>query len=242
MLSSVSSPHIGGGAQKVFDVLSGRIRVGGYAPGEKLPTERELVEEFGVGRSIVRQALSKLNAEGLAVSRQGAGVFALSPVQTDEAVGFFSGQLSSVIDAAKAHEIRMSVEIGAARLAAQRCSPAQKVDLHARFHDLKMKIEAGESFFSEDAAFHLAVAEASQNSDIVDFLILIGQTAVSNAPFNNAKEILVSYEYEVLEEHQEIMLAIINGEPDRAADAMERHLSRTIERYLSLLRGYSEKE
>src|SRR3546814_4923658 len=64
--------------------LRSRIEGGMYAPGDKLPTEQVLVEKFGFSRTVIREAVATLRADGLLESRQGAGVFVLGPQQSDE--------------------------------------------------------------------------------------------------------------------------------------------------------------
>ena len=77
-LLSSDTPRMGL-AHKVVAALRQRIIYGNLVPGDKLPTEHKLIEEFGVSRTVIREAISGLKAEGLLSSRQGAGVFILPP-------------------------------------------------------------------------------------------------------------------------------------------------------------------
>src|SRR5919205_3232629 len=70
-------------AHDVVDALGGRIRDGSLGPGEKLPTEAAIMEEFGVSRTVVREAISRLQAAGLVETRHGVGTFVVGPGEGD---------------------------------------------------------------------------------------------------------------------------------------------------------------
>ncbi|MBT7580324.1 MAG: FadR family transcriptional regulator, partial [Candidatus Marinimicrobia bacterium] len=94
-------------------------------PGDKLPTEQKLVEAYGVSRTVVREAIAALRADGLMESRHGVGVFVLVPPKKSDDFRFLGedpGRASSVVETL---ELRAAVEIEAAMIAAQRRSPGQ---------------------------------------------------------------------------------------------------------------------
>ena len=119
--------------QVVAGQLKRRILEGGLRAGEKLPTEKQLTQEFGVSRTVIREAISGLKQDGLVASRQGSGVFVLDPPQNTETLTFLSQNPRTIANVIEALELRASVEIGAAELAAQRCSPAQEAKIFTCF-------------------------------------------------------------------------------------------------------------
>src|SRR5437764_10677964 len=110
-------------AHDVVDGLGGRIRDGSLAPGEKLPTEAEIMAEFGVSRTVVREAISRLQAGGLVATRHGVGTFV---VGQGEATTFriSPDQLGTLQDVIAVLELRIAVETASAALAATGRTPA----------------------------------------------------------------------------------------------------------------------
>ena len=107
--------------------LAERIARGEFAAGAQLPTEKELSENYGVSRAVVREAITILRADGLVLVRQGAGVFSLGirPVP-------YTGRhpdFSSVTDAIETLELRLSIECEAAALAATRGNQIRAAEL-----------------------------------------------------------------------------------------------------------------
>jgi len=101
----------------LIEALTERIQSGIYAKGDQLPTEKDLIEEFNVSRTVVREAIANLKASGLVATRQGKGAFVL-----DEGVRSFSipdDKLALASDLLEALEVRIAIESEAAALAAQ---------------------------------------------------------------------------------------------------------------------------
>ncbi len=223
---------------KVVTSLRQRIESGELTPGDKLPTEHKLIEEFGVSRTVIREAISGLKADKLVDSRQGAGVFVLEPVKKDETLALLSENPKTIASVIESLELRAAVEIGAAELAAQRCSPAQEAEIYAKFNAFKNKVEAGELSEKEDFAFHVAIAEAANNKRFADFLNLIGRNNIPRSELRikaNLKQD-PDLEQRILNEHREIMEAIAERSPERAGQAMRAHLTQGAERYRTLAR------
>src|SRR6478735_10173688 len=110
-------------AHDVVDVLSGRIRDGSLAQGEKLPTEGAIMEEFGVSRTVVREAISRLQAAGMVETRHGIGTFVLGH---GDASSFRipAAQVATLKDVIAVLELRIGVETESAALAAMRRTAA----------------------------------------------------------------------------------------------------------------------
>src|SRR5438309_11051757 len=106
-------------AHDVVDGLGGRIRDGSLAPGEKLPTEAAIMEEFGVSRTVVREAISRLQAAGIVETRHGIGTFVLGHGD-GSSFRIAPAQLATLNDVIGVLELRMAVETESAALADMR--------------------------------------------------------------------------------------------------------------------------
>ncbi|MEH6633073.1 MAG: FadR/GntR family transcriptional regulator [Halopseudomonas aestusnigri] len=224
--------------QKVVTELRKRIGGGGFGPGDKLPTELKLVEEFGVSRTVIREAISGLKADGLLASRQGAGVFVLKPKAPQDTLALLSENPTTISSVIEALELRTAVEIGAAGLAAIRCSPAQEADIYTKFSAFKAKVMAGEVSEVEDFAFHVAIAEASNNKRFVDFLTLLGRSNIPRSQLRIKANLPLdaTVEEQILLEHKDILEAIADRDSAAAREAMDVHLTRGVKRYRALAR------
>src|SRR5258706_12374832 len=114
-------------SRQLFEQLAGEIRSGRLAPGARLPTEQALTRAARVSRTVVREAVAALRAEGLVITRQGVGAFASAEPQP---APFRIGpeRLQPLDHTLNAMERRLGVEIESAGLAAERAS---KADVHA---------------------------------------------------------------------------------------------------------------
>lgn len=228
--------------QEVVDALRHRIRSGELTPGDKLPTEQMLIAEFGVSRTVIREAISGLKADGLLNSRQGAGVFVQEPSREDDAIALLSSNPKTIASVIEALELRAAVEIGAAELAAQRCSPAQEAEIYSRFNAFRQKVNAGERSEEEDFAFHVAIAEATNNRRFVEFLTLMGRNTIPRSELREKANLRrdPGLEERILAEHKALMDAIADRQPQAAREAMRAHLNHSAERYRTLARKAQE--
>lgn len=224
--------------QKVISALRERIEGGELVPGDKLPTEQKLIVEYGVSRTVIREAISGLKADGLLVSRQGAGVFVIESKKSSETLALLSENPKTISSVIESLELRTAVEIGAVELAAKRCSPAQEAEIYARFNAFKKKVVAGELSEEEDFAFHLAITEAANNKKFVEFLTLLGRNTIPRSQLRVKAKLQKdpALEGRILNEHQAIMEAVVRHDVGAACEAMRVHLSEGAERYRALAR------
>src|ERR1700744_153154 len=197
--------------------------VGGkYAPGRQLPAGKDLSQAFGVSITVIREALSRLKADGLVASRQGKGVF----VSNDTKARPFRLVKSNGTQRAllEIFELRMGVEVQAASLAAKRRTAR---DLAVMTKCLKAMEPSRKSFdkaLSADLAFHRAIAEATRNPLIVSFMEFLQphlHESSARARATSAKKpetAMAAYQ-----EHYEIFKAIEAQDQRRAAAAV-RHV------------------
>ncbi|WP_102032284.1 FadR/GntR family transcriptional regulator [Sinorhizobium medicae] len=216
-------------SSQVADAIRAQIEAGYYAPGDKLPTEPALIDKFGFSRTVVREAIAALRADGLVESRQGSGVFVIGPRQSDPGMKLFTGETDKISDIIEELELRIGIEVEAAGLAAARSSPAQEAEIQAQVE--------GRPTDEADFQFHMAIATATNNARFRTFLEHVGRRMIPRVKFRTVMggvDPLPNRDEPILREHREIAEAILSRDPDRAREAMRRHLVTGIKRYRSL--------
>lgn len=208
--------------------LRAAITGGSFGPGEKLPTEAALAAGFGVSRPVVREAIAQLRYEGLLRTQQGRGVF----VSETGAGTLFSLALEDLSDPrtlAQIYQLRMIIEIGAARLAARHATRPQKAALRRALAALDEAVAAGADGIEPDIAFHLAIAQASGNDQLAALMrMLYGGLRKSIAVARrNSERAGTETIREVQAQHRAVQEAIVAGDEGAAEAAMQRHLEFT---------------
>ncbi|MEO8559258.1 MAG: FadR/GntR family transcriptional regulator [Rhodospirillales bacterium] len=241
MLQRIEKPH--NLTQEIAVRLAAQIRTGQLAPGARLPTEHEMVTAMGVSRTVVREAVAALRAEGLVITRQGAGAF----VATDAARRPFRVANDSAIslqEVLDVMELRTSMEVEAAGLAAERGSLAAKARIGKALTALERAIGSGEVAVDEDFAFHRAIAEATANPQFARFLEYLGRFIIPRQTLRlsmGGEQQQNAYLAKIQGEHRAIQQAIADGEPTKARQAMRRHLINSRARYRSLASSKKKK-
>ncbi len=204
--------------------LESWIRELGLAPGTQLPTEKSLCERFGVSRAVVREAISRLKAEGCVETRQGLGAF----VAANPGEGSFrldGDTVSAGDEAADILELRCMVECGAAELAARRRSQAELARIERALDDMDRALSTGGEGALADDAFHVAIAAASGNRQLERFLAYMGrQFSDSRLPTWSEDGHRAGRAAEAQAEHRRIFEAIRDGRADAAGAAAREHL------------------
>lgn len=224
----------------VIEALRQQIMDGDYAPGDQLPTEPVLVARFGYSRTVIREALAALRADGLVDSRHGVGVFVLGPKRPQAELELFRQATDKISDIIEELELRVGVEVEAAGLAALRSSPAQEAEILSLVDRFRELVESGQSTDETDFAFHLAIATATNNTRFHGFLDHVGRRIIPRVKFRTAMggiDPLPNRDAILLKEHEEVADAISARDPDLARDAMRRHLQGGIKRYRALMRS-----
>jgi len=222
--------------EKVIASLRSEIESGQREPGSKLPTEPVLTERFGVSRTVIREAIAALKADGLLEPRQGAGVFVLAPETRSNDKSIFEVDYAQVSDVLEILELRMAVEIEAAGLACMRSSVAQQAKIFEAMEKMERALEKGEPTAPADFEFHSAIAAATNNRRYAEFLEHLGDKTIPRAQLRRRPpeaEDQKSYMQMILGEHRRIYDAIAARDDDTARKAMRDHLSQT--RYQKLL-------
>lgn len=226
-------------ADKVIEALRARIASGALTAGRKLPTEVALVAEFGVSRTVIREAVAVLAADGLVEPRQGSGVFVVDRPPTAPLSALLpdlEGRLAAVLDVL---EVRMAVEIEAAALAAHRRSAAQEAGIRDAFLAFTRELEAGRPTGDVDFAFHRAIAAATNNPFYGEILDVLGRRTIPRDLVSEGAPAYVTsraYLEAMQAEHGAILEAIAEADPERAREAMRRHLGQSLRRYQEVFR------
>lgn len=218
----------------LVDELTDRVRSGRWAPGTKLPTEAEVMREFGVSRTVVREAISRMQAGGLTHTRHGIGTFVTAP-GTDAPTPFriTAAQLETLNDVISVLELRIALETEAAALAAERRTDANLEALAAAQSAFLQATQAGEDAVSADLQFHLEIARTTGNNHFVAMLGALGSAAIPRArlaPEMPGEPTGPIYLEQVHAEHQAILAAIAAQDAEAARAAMRTHLVNSRER------------
>ena len=220
----------------LFEQLAEQIKSGRLAPGSRLPTEEALTRAARVSRTVVREAVAALRAEGLVITRQGVGAFVSAEPQRAP-FRIEPERLESLADILNVMELRLGVEIESAGIAAERASRVQVKAIGAALETIARAAAAGRSAVDEDLAFHRAIAEATGNPEFARFLQFIGRHLIPRRTVTGLPERMggrEAYLALIQEEHRRIYEAIRDGQPGAAREAMRRHLTRSLERYRKL--------
>lgn len=225
-------------SERIVAALRDQILGAHIAPGQKLPTESQLTETFGVSRTVIREAIASLAADGLVESRQGAGVFVLEHPAL--AFGSLNHEITKVSQAINVLEVRMGIEIESAGLAAQRRNAAQEASIQEAFFEFERLLKLGEPTGKADFAFHREIASATNNPFYVEILDALGDRTIPcdrNSPWYSVEVLSVEYLTGLQREHLLILKAISAGDAEVARDAMRAHLLAAQHRYRKRLTG-----
>jgi DNA-binding FadR family transcriptional regulator len=219
--------------EKVVDTLSDEIRRGALRPGDRIPTETEMMKRLAVSRSVVREAISRLQAAKVVETRHGIGTFVLTPGK-DEPVQLPLSDLSSMLDVMAIIEFRIDVESASAAWAALRRTEQHLKQIASTLDHFEAELERGSTdVLAHDIGFHLQIAKASGNRYFHDVLSQLGRSVSPRTRLGSA-EIAeldhIGHMRQVLSEHRMIYGAIVRQDADDARATMRMHLSNSRER------------
>lgn len=236
MLSDKANAMNYGGMSRVETVYQGVLQLikdENYQEGDRLPSETQIAERFSISRPVVRQALTRLQEAGVIQIRWGSGSYVCntSTWRVNAALNF--GPIDSLEGIRHTFEIRVAIESEAAAFAAQRATPSDReaiLEAHKRYTDFdQRKKEGGED---TDMEFHFAIAKASNNPffarmmvnvrEPIRFCSRIGRLLAQSNPDERWRRICV--------EHQEIVDAVLGGDPVMARERMHRHVTNACNR------------
>lgn len=220
-------------ATRVVDSLADRIRDGRLACGDKLATESALMAEFGVSRTVIREALSKLQAAALVQTRHGVGTFVTHGGVDSAVFQIRPDQLETLHDVVAMLELRIGVETEAAGLAAQRRTPEDLAAMRRALIAFTQAVGAGRDAVGPDFQFHLEIARATRNPHFSALLQSLGTGTIPRARLDPSKasaDERQAYLRRVNAEHGSIVDAIESQDGEAARAAMRTHLANSRER------------
>ena len=223
--------------ERVTTRLGADIRGGRLGPGARLPTEQELTASLGVSRTVVREAVAALRADGLVVTRRGSGAYVADPAASPFRIAApRTADLGDILDVM---ELRLAVEVEAAALAAERATRKQIAAIRTALRGIDRALRGGDGAVAEDFAFHCAIAEATGNRQFPRFLAFLGNHVIPRQSVRLSVDTPAdrrSYLERIQHEHGRIVAGISSEDPAEARRAMHEHLTRSLERYRSLAR------
>lgn len=228
-------------AEELVTELSRRICSGELARATKLPTESQVMEEHGVSRTVVREAISRLQAAGLVETRHGIGTF-VRDIPSPSGFRIDPASIVTLQDVLAVLELRISLEVEAAGLACVRRTDQQLQLMRDSLDALNSRAVSVEYAVSADFQFHQQIALATGNRYFTDIMLHLGVSILprtrlhSTRVVNDNKE---PYLERLSREHEDIYKAIVRRDADAARAAMRLHLSNSRER---MRRAYEAAE
>jgi len=214
--------------QQVASSIAEAIRDGVHKPGQRLPSERDLAEDYKVSRPTVREAMIALEIQGLVEARHGSGVYVTDtprvPTSTPELdIGAF-----------ELTEARRLIEGEVAALAAATITDEELAELAAIMDDMVVENDKDVRGEGADRRFHVTIARASRNSALVSVVETLWdqryKSPLCRAMLERARQVGVRPR---IDDHQEILLALQARDPGAARNAMREHLGRVIDNLLT---------
>ena len=227
---------------QVAQALETRINQGQYLPGSKLPSEALLCVEFGVSRTVMREAVSGLKSRGMLHSSQGRGVYVkegahLAPLALDPKAAVSAEAVLKLL------ELRSGFEVQACVLAARRHTAIQLQRIREQLDAVAAAVRAGNDGIAQDHAFHSAICEATDNEHflaIEHFLLQYSRVGSRVTRADNRRGI--RYATQTDAEHARIYRAIAKRDETAASAAAQAHMSAVAERVRGADQHFWEQE
>ena len=226
--------HIEKVSDKIADQVIALIKDGKLVPGDKLPSERELVKILGVGRSSLREALNRLEILGYVDIKKRKGIYVksiCSAVQLDPLKKEVQDNLDKII---QLYEVRGDIEQANAYHAALNRSAENIKELETSLQTMQLSSTSPRFTWQRDQSFHGAVARSSRNIfrihvliNILDFSKDLIQPIIEQ--FGNTEGNLPL----IIKQHEDIVRAIADRDPDTASEKMKIHLAWTNQQFIS---------
>lgn len=217
---------------QVADALAERIHAGTLAPGSRLPTEAELCAEFDVSRTVVREAVARLRSGGLVTAQQGRGVF-VNETPSPQSFLISEDDLRSLPETIALLELRLSIEVEAAALCAERRTDDEAREIRALMEQVDARHPDPKAVkIHYDYDFHIRIAQCARNDFMAGFLEYLRPFIVPRFNLGQfvSPETKDAYYRKIHAEHDAIVAAIDNRDPDAARDEMRQHLTNSLER------------
>lgn len=210
---------------RIANELEQEIIAKNYKPGQKIPTEKELSETYGVSRSVIREAILTLEIKGYVEARAGSGVVVINVPPQALKVDYYEVGPFELLQA------RQIFEREAAALAAMQVTRRDLIKLQKTLESGKIILEEpnrNNKFYLQDKEFHMIIAKASNNLAIVSTIHNLWQLRSQNTLWNkfskNLENTVADYK-QAQKDHEEIFNALVKKSPSKAREAMNNHIS-----------------
>jgi GntR family transcriptional repressor for pyruvate dehydrogenase complex len=231
---TLNSLPSGNRVDEVHRALLHLMESGDLGVGDQLPTEKALAQKHGVSRPVVREAIARLAASGQLRTEHGKGSFVLGGHGLEQ---LRLVPITSIDDLLAWQELRLGIEQEAARLAATRHSHDDLAEI-VRLHEVMVNDTQSDGYGGDtDHAFHVAIAAAAHNRAILDAQKALGRhikgwiSAVLHVESSNIRK---RQQYRI-SEHEAIVSAIRERNPERASQALRSHIENGRTRFLTRL-------
>jgi GntR family transcriptional regulator, transcriptional repressor for pyruvate dehydrogenase complex len=216
-------------SDKVAEMLLDTITARGLKPGERLPSERELGEQFGVSRTVIREAVRALAAKGVIEARTGSGlrVAAVEASAVSESMGLFLR--GARLEYPKIHEVRTTLEVEVAGLAAERATVEDIDGLAENLSRTRASLKDVDALALLDVEFHRRVVEASHNELYLVVIDSIGEILLE---IRRLTQGIPGRPQKAVRAHRTILRAIESHSPEDARRAMREHLDESLSAWL----------
>lgn len=216
-----------GSSHRLSDELADRlldaIREQGLQPGDRLPSEREIGERYGVSRTVVREAVRNLAGRNVVRTRRGASptVAAFPASAVSSSMSLYLRGHTRAISYEKVHEVRVAIETEMAAHAARRATHVGVAHLREQHEHIGTLVEAGESIAAADLEFHRELARIADNTL---FLVVLDSIVDLLLDVRHATLLLPETPRLAHTLHGTILEAVADRNPEGARLAMRHHL------------------
>ncbi|WP_459618450.1 FadR/GntR family transcriptional regulator [Bordetella sp. 2513F-2] len=213
---------------RVAEMLVREITSGQYKPGEILPPEQVIAERLGVSRTVLREAVSRLKADGLVASKQGRGL-TITATERPFVLRMQGASHDDIEQILRIVELRRGFEIEAASLAAMRRTPNDLAAMRAALHGMAQAIESDDivAGVEADLYFHRAIAEATHNSYYTDFFNFLSGLLDRNLRVSRTRSARARRGTSAQREHETLYQAIADGNAELARSHARAHIENT---------------
>jgi GntR family transcriptional repressor for pyruvate dehydrogenase complex len=218
-------------ADRVYEQILGQIVAGEFKIGDRLPSENQLGSQHEVSRAVVREALARLYADGVTITRRGAGTY----VQRQPGREFLRlAPIGGIADLMRCFEFRIGLEGEAASLAAQRRTEEQMAAIDEAFEQLNRVNATGLVGVEEDIRFHGTIAAATRNQLFIQTLDALAVHVVNGMKITRSLSLTRSKKRLTLvqDEHRRVVEAIREFDEEHAREFMRTHISNARKRVL----------
>jgi len=219
-------------SESIAEQILDKIAQGVLQPGDRLQTEFELMKQFKVGRSTLREAIQSLVIMGVVETRRSAGTYI-----TGNYIKFLNERLKltlliSPTDIQQIMEVRRGLEIQTTTLAAERSTPEQKQELNRLIALMEKNLNDPIKTAMLDYEFHMTIAQGSSNPILINLVMSVKNVINEYIKLGNLDGALLELDFK---EHKKVNDAIQLGSPQQAAQAMQEHLDSSAQQRLKTI-------